>query len=57
MKGKISAKLEAVLRDPRGREQLKTHLLEGKDGRVLAGGKSYALHVDVRKEIRTGKKG
>lgn len=50
MKGKISKILEAVLRDPRGREQLKAHLLEGRDGRVVAGGKSYALRVDIRKE-------
>ncbi len=48
MKGTISKKLQAVLNDPKGREQLSEHLLNGKDGRVVAGDKSYALHIDVR---------
>lgn len=48
MKGTISNKLKAVLNDPKGREQLNEHLLKGKDGRVVAGDKSYALHIDVR---------
>ena len=49
MKGKISKRLEAVLQDPKGRAQLKDHLLQGKDGRVAAGDKSYLFRVDVRK--------
>lgn len=52
MKGKISNKLRAVLSDPKGREQLNDHLLKGKDGRVVAGDKSYALHLDVRGDHR-----
>ena len=56
MKGKISKKLEAVLRDPKGREQLKGHLLHGTDGRVVAGDKAYSLHIDVRKDGSSGNK-
>jgi hypothetical protein len=48
MKGTISDKLRAVLNDPKGREQLSEHLLRGKDGRIVAGDRSYALHVDLR---------
>jgi hypothetical protein len=49
MKGTISSKLEAVLRDPKGRDQLRGHLLASKDGSVRAGGKSYTLKIsDVR---------
>lgn len=53
MKGTISTKLKAVLNDPKGREQLSEHLLKGKDGRVVAGDKSYALHIDVRADYST----
>jgi hypothetical protein len=48
MKGKISKRLEAVLQDPEGRSQLKDRLLHGKDGRIVAGDKSYQFRVDVR---------
>jgi hypothetical protein len=48
MKGKISERLECVLRDPKGREQLNQHLLNGKDGNIQAGGKTYTLRTDVR---------
>lgn len=51
MKGKISKRLEAVLRDPQGREQLKEHLLSGRNGRVVADGKYYDLRVDVLKDV------
>jgi hypothetical protein len=51
MKGKISTRLDAVLRDPNGRAQLKTHLLRGTNGRVMAGSKEYSLRVDVRDSI------
>jgi hypothetical protein len=56
LKGTISKKLKAVLDDPKGREQLSEHLLHGKDGRVVAGDKSYALHIDVRSESIKNKK-
>jgi hypothetical protein len=49
MKGRISPQLEKVLNDPRGREELKNHLLGGKDGRVHGGDKKYLLRIDVTK--------
>lgn len=52
MKGKISKRLEAVLNDPKGREQLKDHLLHGTDGRIVAGGRSYTLRIDLRSDGR-----
>ena len=47
MKGRVSPALEKVLKDPEGREQLKSHLLMGKDGRIVTTDKTYALKVDV----------
>ena len=51
MKGKISQRLEMVLRDPSGREQLRELLLLGRDGRVVAGNRSFALHLEVRRPV------
>ena len=56
MKGTISKRLEAVLRDPNGRDQLRNHLLKGRDGRIVAGDKTYTLRVDVRREVGSAEK-
>ena len=47
MKGRISPQLEQVLKDPRGREELKNHLLRGEDGRIHSSEKNYLLKIDV----------
>jgi hypothetical protein len=49
MKGKISKQLEAILRDPRGREQLRDYLLNGKDGRIVTEDKSYLFSAGTQK--------
>lgn len=49
MKGRISPRLDAVLRDPQAREQLKVRLLRGEDGRIVSGDKAYLLKMDVTK--------
>jgi hypothetical protein len=56
MKGKISKQLEAILRDPRGREQLREHLLNGKDGRIRTAEGSYLFHAGAHQGIKSGDK-
>jgi hypothetical protein len=50
MKGKISKQLEAVLRDPKGRKQLREHLLHGKDGRIETAERSYVFRAGAHQE-------
>lgn len=52
MKGKISKQLEAILRDPKGREQLREHLLNGKDGRIQTADKSYIFRAGVHQDVK-----
>lgn len=52
MKGKISKQLEAILRDPRGREQLREHLLNGKDGRIQTAQKAYLFRAGVHQDAK-----
>lgn len=53
MKGRVSPHLEAVLKDPKGREQLVNRLLKGQDGSIRSGDKQYVLTVDVTTSART----
>jgi hypothetical protein len=43
MKGRISARLERILQDPRARTQLRRSLINGKTGRVTVGEKTYRV--------------
>jgi hypothetical protein len=43
MKGKISAKLNSILKDPRAREQLRKTLIQGHSGQITFEGKTYIL--------------
>lgn len=47
MKGRVSPTLDKILRDPKGREQLKERLLTGTNGRIDGTDKSYIVTVDV----------
>lgn len=47
MKGRVSPLLEKLLNDPKGREQLKTHLLTGTDGKIVTSTKTYEVRIDV----------
>lgn len=46
MKGRISPKLSAVLNDPHAREQLKSRLLKGVNGRIETEKQSFVLKID-----------
>lgn len=49
MKGKISARLAAVLNDPSARAQLQKQLLDSRPGLIHAqDGRAYELQIDVR---------
>lgn len=48
MKGRISKELECVLRDPAAREQLRNRLIDGRDGRVAVGNKSFSVQTSVQ---------
>lgn len=56
MKGTISKTLEEVLRDPKGREQLRNYLIHGQDGRIVIGNKAYTVRVDVQKDVLPSRK-
>lgn len=52
MKGKISQNLESVLKDPQGRNQLMERLSKREDGRIVTGGKTYVLKIDIIKSVQ-----
>ena len=43
MKGRISDKLEAILKDDEGRRQLQRSLMSGKDGHIRVGRTKYKV--------------
>jgi len=43
MKGKISERLESILKDPSAHAELRTSLLKGRKGIVHTGGKTYIV--------------
>lgn len=55
VKGKTSKRLESVLGDPTAREQLRSTLISGRDGRVTAGSKQYTVSTTVKRDSQTGK--
>ena len=48
MKGRVSGKLERVLRSRSGREQLRESLRSGGGGQVKVGEKTYTVKTEVR---------
>lgn len=53
MKGKISDRLERVLRDSNARSQLRDSLSQGRDGgRVSVGNRSYIVRTEVQGEVK-----
>jgi hypothetical protein len=53
VKGILSKRLETVLRDPKGRSQLRELLAQGRDGKVEAAGRTYTVRVDARSLLKT----
>jgi len=51
MKGTVSKQLREVLRDAKGREQLREHLLHGKDGKIHTAEKSYVFRAGAHQEV------
>jgi hypothetical protein len=48
MQGRVSAKLDRMLRDKKARGQLRDLLIKGESGRVTANGKTYTVNTEVR---------
>lgn len=55
VKGKTSKRLESVLGDPAAREQLRSTLISGRDGRITAGKKQYTVSTFAKRDSQTGK--
>ena len=52
MKGRISKRLESILKDSAARGQLQEHLIRGRDGRVTVAGRTYTVRTEARHSPR-----
>jgi hypothetical protein len=50
VKGKTSKRLESVLGDPVAREQLRSTLISGHEGRITTGSKQYTVSTVAKRD-------